>query len=297
MNGKEQQILSEPNLHQKNMKGRELFFYGIIYFSAAITVLVLAVMLFYIVKQGIGKISWEFLLTSPSVLKNNIGIFPNIINTIWIVFLSLLVVTPVGVGAAIYLNEYANSGIFTTVIQFAIQTLSGIPSIIYGLFGAIFFGITLGLDYSIMAGSLTMSIMTLPVMISTVQEALQSVPEGYREGALGLGVTKWYMLRTIILPSALPGMITAVILTIGRIVSESAALIFTAGIGTALPRGLQGWLGHTFQSGATLTVELYQYAANRGDNETAFGIAFVLLVIVLVMNMLTKFLAKIVKKG
>lgn len=297
MNDKQEQLSQQQSLTKKNINGKEIFSYAIIYASSAVTVLILAVMLLYIVKQGIGQISWQFLSTSPSVLQNTIGILPNIINTIFIVFLSLLVVTPIGIGAAIYLQEYAHAGIFIVGIQFAIQTLAGIPSIIYGLFGAIFFGITLGLDYSILAGALTMAIMTLPVMISTVQEALQSVPEGYREGALGLGVTKWYMLRTIILPSALPGIITAVILTIGRIVAESAALIFTAGIGTSLPQGVKGWLGHAFQSGSTLTVELYQYASNRGDNATAFGIAFVLLLIVLVINMLTKLLAKMVKRG
>ena len=167
--------------------------------------------------------------------------------------------------------------------------LSGIPSIIYGLFGSIFFGTTLNLGYSILTGALTLTLMTLPIIVRTTQEALKTVPESYREGALGIGATKWYMIRTIILPSSLPGIVTAVILSIGRIVAESAALIFTAGIATDLPSNI---FGHILRSGSTLTVELYQYAANRGDNNTAFGIALVLVVIVLLINLATKLVSK-----
>jgi phosphate transport system permease protein len=177
----------------------------------------------------------------------------------------------------------------TKAIEFTTETLSGIPSIIYGLFGAIFFGETLRLGYSILTGALTLSIMVLPIIVRTTQEALKTVPYSYREGALGIGAAKWYMIRTIILPSSIPGIVTAVILSIGRIVAESAALIFTAGIATSLPKGL---FSHIFKSGSTLSVELYQYAANRGDNNTAFGIAVVLIIVVLIINLLTKLISK-----
>jgi len=255
---------------------------------AAAVVAVLFYMLAYIMMRGLPNVTWEFLSTAPSALNKTVGILPSIINTLYMIGLTLLIATPIGVGAAIYLNEYAKRGRIVKAIEFTTETLAGIPSVLYGLFGAIFFGMTMKLGYSILAGALTLVIMILPIIVRTTQEALKTVPEPYREGALGVGVTKWYMIRTIILPSSLPGVITAVILAIGRIVGESAALIFTSGIGTNMP---QGFFSHAMESGATLTVQLYTYSA-KGQNESAFGIAAVLVIIVLTINLMTNYMSK-----
>lgn len=262
---------------------------GCVYFCSALTVAILAAMLIYIVIRGVPQISWTFLTSQPSSLKGVYGILPSIINTLYIIAITLLIATPVGVGAAIYLNEYAGTSRklkpVVRFIEFTVETLSGIPSIIYGLFGAIFFGESLHLGYSILTGSLTLTIMVLPVVIRTTQEALKTVPQSFREGALGCGATKWYMIRTIILPSSYSGIITAVILAIGRIVGESAALIFTAGAATNLPKN---WLSHPLSSGATLTVQMYFGVSNGKYVDEGFGIALVLMIIVLCINMLTK---------
>ncbi len=281
------------SIHRRKRRPGDAVLLGLIVLCAGLTVLILAAMLVYIVLKGLPQISWTFLSSKPSVLNGTIGILPSIINTLYIVVITLLIVTPIGVGAAIYLNEYAKKGKLVKIIEFTTETLSGIPSIIYGLFGAVFFGVSLHLGYSILTGALTLTLMTLPIIVRTTQEALKTVPESYREGALGIGATKWYMIRTIILPSSLPGIVTAVILSIGRIVAESAALIFTAGIATNLPTGL---FSHALKSGSTLTVELYQYAANRGDNNTAFGIALVLIVVVLIINLSTKLVSSRLQK-
>ena len=258
-------------------------------FCAALTVMILAAMFVYIVFRGVPQIDWTFLSSRPSSLKGVYGILPGIINTLYIIVITLLIAAPVGVGAAIYLNEYAGTSRklspLVRFIEFTVETLSGIPSIIYGLFGAVFFGETLGLDYSILTGALTMTIMVLPVIIRTTQEALRTVPQSYREGALGCGATKWYMIRTIILPSTYSSIITAVILAIGRIVGESAALIFTAGASTYLP---QNWLTHALSSGATLTVQMYFGVSSGKYVDEGFGIALVLMIIVLCINLLTK---------
>ena len=211
-------------------------------------------------------------------------------NTIYVIVLTLLVAAPVGIGSAIYLNEYAKPGKFIKIIQFTTETLAGIPSIIFGLFGMVFFGNTLGFGYSLLTGSLTLAIMVLPLITRNTQEALKTVPDSYRSGALGMGATKWYMIRTILLPSALPGIVTGVILAIGRIVGESAALLFTAGSGFLLPRTAQGYLTKVLESGGTLTIQLY-LSMSKGQYDIAFGIAVVLLVIVLAINFLTKVLA------
>ncbi|HBU12659.1 MAG TPA: phosphate ABC transporter permease PtsA [Clostridiales bacterium] len=261
---------------------------GIIYFCAILVVAVLFYMLAYIMVRGLPNVTWQFLSTAPSALNKTVGILPGVINTLYMIGITLLIATPIGVGGAIYLSEYAKRGGIVRVIEFTTETLAGIPSVLYGLFGALFFGIAFKLGYSILAGSLTMVLMVLPIIVRTTQEALKTVPEPYREGALGIGATKWYMIRTIILPSALPGVITAIILAIGRIVGESAALIFTSGIGTNMPRG---FFSHMTESGATLTVQLYTYAA-KGQNEYAFGIAAVLVIIVLVINLLTNYMSK-----
>lgn len=259
--------------------------------AAGISVLLLIGILAYVFVKGIGSVNWRFLTTVTSTLNNTVGIAGNIVNTLYIIVITLLIATPVGIGSAIYLNEYAKPGRLVRAIEFTTETLSGIPSIIFGLFGMVFFGNALGLGYSILTGSLTLTLMVLPLITTNTQEALKTVPDSYRSGALGMGATKWYMIRTILLPSAMPGIITGVILAIGRIVGESAALLFTAGSGYLLPKGGMGLLKKIMESGGTLTIQLYLSMA-KAEYSTAFGIAVILLLIVLCINGLTKFLAK-----
>ena len=266
------------------------FLYGCIYLSAAIAVSVLLMIICYVTVRGIGSVSLEFLTTVTSARKGTVGIAGNIVNTLYIIVITLVIATPIGVGSAIYLNEYAKPGKIVRIIEFTTETLSGIPSIIFGLFGSVFFGTTLKLGYSLLTGALTLSLMILPLITRNTQEALRTVPDSYRSGALGIGATKWYMIRTILLPSAMPGIITGVILAIGRIVGESAALLFTAGSGYLLPKA-GGWLSKILQPGGTLTIQLY-LSSSKAEYNVAFGIAFVLLVIVLCINFLTKYLAK-----
>lgn len=280
-------------LKQKRKCGSEKALYACIYTSALLSVLLLLGIIVYVFAKGIHCVNWIFLTTVPSALKGTTGIAGNIVNTIYIVVLTLLIATPIGVGAAIYLNEYAKPGRVVRLIEFTTEILSGIPSIIFGLFGMVFFGTTLGFGYSILTGALTLSIMVLPLITRNTQEALKTVPESYRSGALGIGATKWYMIRTILLPSAMPGIITGIILAVGRIVGESAALLFTAGSGYLLPNaaaGIQGWLSKIMESGGTLTIQLY-LSMSKAQYDTAFGIAVVLLVIVFIINLLTKYLA------
>ena len=201
--------------------------YVLIGLSAGISVALLLGILFYVLGKGAGTISWEFLTTVPSSLKGTFGIAGNLLNTLYIILITLLLATPIGVGSAIYLNEYARPGKLVRFIEFTTETLSGIPSIIFGLFGMVFFGNLFHLGYSILTGALTLTLMVLPLITRNTQEALKTVPESYRTGAMGIGATKWYMIRTVLLPSAMPGIITGVILSIGRIVGESAALLFT----------------------------------------------------------------------
>lgn len=266
------------------------FLYGCIHLSAAIAVSVLLMIICYVTVRGIGSVSLEFLTTVTSARKGTVGIAGNIVNTLYIIVITLVIATPIGVGSAIYLNEYAKPGKIVRIIEFTTETLSGIPSIIFGLFGSVFFGTTLKLGYSLLTGALTLSLMILPLITRNTQEALRTVPDSYRSGALGMGATKWHMIRTILLPSAMPGIITGVILAIGRIVGESAALLFTAGSGYLLPKA-GGWLSKILQPGGTLTIQLY-LSSSKAEYNVAFGIAFVLLVIVLCINFLTKYLAK-----
>ena len=266
------------------------FLYGCIYLSAAIAVSVLLMIICYVTVRGIGSVSLEFLTTVTSARKGTVGIAGNIVNTLYIIVITLVIATPIGVGSAIYLNEYAKPGKIVRIIEFTTETLSGIPSIIFGLFGSVFFGTTLKLGYSLLTGALTLSLMILPLITRNTQEALRTVPNSYRSGALGMGATKWHMIRTILLPSAMPGIITGVILAIGRIVGESAALLFTAGSGYLLPKA-GGWLSKILQPGGTLTIQLY-LSSSKAEYNVAFGISFVLLVIVLCINFLTKYLAK-----
>ncbi|MCR5742874.1 MAG: phosphate ABC transporter permease PstA [Lachnospiraceae bacterium] len=265
--------------------------YALIYLCAGISVVLLAGIIIYVFARGAGQVTFSFLTSVTSVLRGTVGIAGNIVNTVLIILLTMLIATPVGVGAAIYLNEYAKPGRLVNLIEFATETLSGIPSIIFGLFGMMFFGQTLGLGYSLLTGSLTLILMVLPLITRNTQEALKTVPDSYRHGAVGLGAGKWYTIRTILLPSSMPGIITGVILAIGRIVGESAALLFTAGSAKVLPKTLAGMFSKIFHSGGTLTVQLYLSATSEGDFDTAFGIATVLLVLVFIINMVTKRLA------
>ena len=227
--------------------------------------------------------------TASSFLRGTVGIAGNIVNTLLIIVITLFIATLVGVGSAIYLSEYAQPGKVVSFIEFATETLSGIPSIIYGLFGMMFFGKIWG--YSILTGALTLTIMVLPLITRNTQEALKTVPISYRQGSLGIGATKWYMIRTVLLPSAMPGIVTGVILAISRIVGESAALLFTAGSDGKLAKSMAAFFGKIFESGGTLTIELYLRMSN-GEYNVAFGISCILLIIVLVINMLTKVLTK-----
>lgn len=259
--------------------------------AAAFSVVLLIGILAYIFLKGIGSVNLTFLTTVTSTLKGTVGIAGNIVNTLYIIVITLLIATPLGVGSAIYLNEYAKPGKLVRAIEFTTETLSGIPSIIFGLFGMMFFGTGLGLGYSILTGALTLTLMVLPLITRNTQEALKTVPDSYRSGALGMGATKWYMIRTILLPSAMPGVVTGIILAIGRIVGESAALLFTAGSGYLLPKGGMGILKKILESGGTLTIQLYLSMA-KAEYSTAFGIAVILLLIVLFINWITKVLAK-----
>jgi len=260
-----------------------------IWICALLVVVILIGIIFYTLFKGVPHITWQLLSTAPSELYQRVGILPMIINTLYIVIITLLISTPIGICSAIYLNEYAGKNIFVSVIEFTTETLAGIPSIIYGLFGFMFFNIFCKLQYSIISGSLTLTIMVLPTIIRTTQESLKAVPAMYREAALGIGAPKIYMIKTILLPCALPGILTAVILSIGRIVGESAALILTSGFGDKLPKSL---FGHINASGATLTVQLYQYAMRGEDLNITFAIASVLIILILIINYFAKSMAK-----
>lgn len=274
----------------KRVRISDLILKALIYAAASVSILLLAGIMCYTFYRGFSSISLEFLTTVPSTLKGTFGIAGNLLNTLFIVVITLLIATPIGVGSAIYLNEYAKPGKIVRAIEFTTEILSGIPSIIFGLFGMVFFGTTLDLGYSILTGAFTLTLMVLPLITRNTQEALKTVPESYRSGALGMGATKWYMIRTILLPSAMPGIITGIILAVGRIVGESAALLFTAGSGYLLPKTAAGFFDKIFQSGGTLTIQLY-LCMQKAQYDEAFGIALVLLVFVLGINMLTKYLS------
>ena len=280
-------VPGSSSILNKKIRSSDLILTVLIDLAAAFSILLLIAIMGYVFFRGLPQISLSFLTSVPSTIKGTFGIAGNIVNTLYIIILTLLIATPIGVGSAIYLNEYAKPGKIVRLIEFTTETLSGIPSIIFGLFGMVFFGNTLGLGYSILTGSLTLTLMILPLITRTTQEALKTVPDSYRHGALGIGATKWYMIRTILLPSAMPGILTGVILAIGRIVGESAALLFTAGSGYYLPKNL---FGKVLESGGTLTIQLYLFMQKAKYNE-AFGVAVVLLVIVLAINALAKYLS------
>ena len=256
----------------------------LLYASTAVTVLLLVFLIGYIAYRGIPGISWQFLTTAESVLRGTVGILPSICNTLYVVIASLIVVLPLGVGAAIYLTEYARNRRLVAAIEFATETLAGIPSIIYALVGAIVFCETLGLGNTLIAGSLTLVIMTLPTIIRTTQESLKTVPQSYREGSLGLGSGKWHMIRTVVLPSSIDGIVTGCILAIGRIVGESAVLMYTAGLSTMM-QDFSSFQRILEASGSTLTVALYIYAKERADFAVAFSVATILLLLTVLINL------------
>lgn len=274
------------SIYQKRTRIGDNILKVLIYLAAGVAIALLVGIMGYVFVRGLPQVSWQLLSTVQSSLKGTFGILGNIINTIYIIVITLIIAAPIGIGSAIYLNEYAKPGKLVRTIEFTTEILSGIPSIIFGLFGMVFFGMTLKLGYSVLTGSFTLTLMVLPLITRNTQEALKTVPDSYRSGALGIGATKWYMIRTILLPSAAPGILTGVILSIGRIVGESSALLFTAGSGFQLPKNLFGKL---FESSGTLTIQLY-LSMQKAKYDQAFGIAVVLLIIVLVINLLTRFL-------
>ena len=249
--------------------------------AAAITAALVLFLIAYVLVKGLPNVSWTLLSTAPSYLSDRIGILPDLLKTLYIVIATLLIVLPLGVGAAIYLTEYATNRRVIGVIEYAAETLSGIPSIIYGLVGMLFFCQFLNMKTSLLAGALTLVIMNLPTIMRTTQESLKTVPQSYREGAFGLGAGKWRVIRTVVLPGCVDGVITGCILSVGRILGESAALLFTAGFAHAL-NGI--WRG-LHSAGATLTVALYVYAKEQGEFGVAFAIAAILMVLALLINL------------
>lgn len=265
---------------------------GLMWLAAGTTALLVLFLVGYVFLKGIPNLSWELLSTSPSYLEERIGILPDIVNTLYIVLATLLLVLPLGVGAAIYLTEYATNQKLVAVIEYAAETLSGIPSIIYGLVGMLFFCQFLELQTSLLAGALTLVIMNLPTIMRTTQESLKTVPQSYREGAFGLGAGKWRVIRTVVLPGCLDGVITGCILSVGRILGESAALLFTAGFAHALNNMVKG-LG---SAGATLTVALYVYAKEQGEFGIAFAIAAILMILTMLINLAAVLVGNYFKK-
>ena len=263
-----------------------------LYTASGLTAALLIFLIGYIFLRGLPFLSWELLTSQTSYIRNTIGILPNIVNTVYIILVAMVIVLPLGVGAAIYLTEYAGNRRLIAIIEFAAETLTGIPSIIFGLVGMLIFVQLLGLGAGILAGGLTLVIMILPTILRTTQESLKTVPQGYREGALALGAGKWRMIRTVVLPNAVDGIVTGCILAIGRITGESAALLFTAGFGLKL----NGFFKALKTSSATLTVALYVYASEQGKIDVAFAIACILMLLTLLINFSASYAGKKLKK-
>ena len=264
----------------------------LMYLASIVTVSLLIFLIGYILVRGIPYLSWELLTTQTSYLKDTIGIFPNILNTLYLVVLTMVLALPISVGAAIYLTEYAANKKVVAVIEFATETLTGIPSIIFGLVGMLVFTQLFGLKQGILAGALTLVMMIMPTIVRTTQESLKTVPDGYREGARAMGAGKWHTIRTVVLPNAIDGIVTGCILAVGRIVGESAALLFTAGFGLVL----HDFVSSLESSSATLTVALYVYAGERGETDTAFAIALILMILTFIINLGAKLAARKIKK-
>ena len=282
-------------MEQKLSTSRRLYDRGLrvlLWVCAGLTCALLVFLIGYIFYRGLGNITWRLLSSQTSYIKDTIGILPNILNTLYIILVAMLIVLPLGVGAAIYLTEYASNHKVVALIEFAAETLTGIPSIIFGLVGMLFFVQKMGLAPGILAGGLTLVIMILPTIVRTTQESLKTVPQSYREGALGLGAGKWHMVRTVVLPNAIDGIVTGCILAVGRIVGESAALLFTAGFGLIL----NDFFTALQSSSATLTVALYVYANERGETGVAFAIAAILMVLTFLINLAANFAGRKLKK-
>ncbi len=273
-------------------KAKDWALQGIMYLCAGITCALLIFMIGYIFYRGIPHLTWQLLSTQTSYLQGTIGILPNILNTIYIIIVSMVIVVPLGVCAAIYLTEYAANKKIVRLISFATETLTGIPSIIFGLVGMLFFIQILGIRQGILAGGLTLVVMVLPTIISNTTESLKTVPDSYREGSLALGSGKWHMVRTVVLPNSIDGIVTGCILAIGRIVGESAALLFTAGFGLVL----NDFFASLTSSSATLTVALYVFASERGEIGVAFAIAAILMILTFILNFAANLAAKKLKR-
>ncbi len=274
----------------------------LLYAAAALICALLAFLIGYILYRGVPNLSWQFLSSEESVINDIQGILPAIVNTFYVIFWTLIIILPLGVGSAIYLTEYATNRKLVSVIEFATETLSGMPSIIFALVGMMVFCQTLGLGTSLIAGAFALVMMTLPTIIRTTQESLKTVPQSYREGSLALGSGKWHMIRTVVLPSSIDGIVTGCILAIGRIVGESAVLMFTAGMGMRMANFGGDSIGEFFSNffgaaGSTLTVSLYVYAKERADFDEAFAVAVVLLAIAFLINLAAKFAGKKLKKN
>lgn len=264
----------------------------LMWLSVGLAALLVLFLLGYILFKGVPHITWELISTKPSYISERIGILPDILNTVYIIFATLVLVIPLGAGAAIYLTEYAKNKKLVEIIEYAAETLSGIPSIIYGLVGMLFFCTFLNLQTSLLAGALTLVIMNLPTVMRTTQESLKTVPQSYREGAFGLGAGKWRVIRTVVLPGCIDGVITGCILSVGRILGESAALLFTAGFA----HELYGLFDGLSNSGSTLTVALYFYAKEQGEFDIAFAVAAILMILTLVINLVATLVSRYFRK-
>jgi len=283
----------EDKISEKR-KFKNMLLNALVYLCAGIIVLMLTGIIGYIFYRGLPKLSLDFLTSAPSLLNDTVGILPNILNTIYIILMTLVIVLPLGIGTAIYLNEYAENKKLVGVIELATETLSGIPSIIYGLVGMLIFVQFCSLGTSLAAGALTLVIMTLPTIIRTTQESLRTIPNSYREGSLALGAGKWHMIRTVVLPNAVDGIVTGCILSVGIIVGESAELMFTAGMANNIVYLFESFLPE--KAGSTLSVALYMYAKERGEFETAFTIALILILLTFIINISAKFAGRALRK-
>lgn len=283
-------------MKQKTISPSRKFYIGTMKFlmmlCAGVTCVITAFIIIFVLVKGVPCISWNLVSTKPSYLGGNIGILPDILNTLYMIFATLIVVLPVGAGAAVYLNEYAKSKRMVKIIEYAAETLSGIPSVIFGLVGMLFFCQFLDMKTSLAAGAMTLVIMNLPTVMRTTQESLKTVPQSYREGALALGAGKWRVIRTVVLPGCIDGVVTGCILSVGRILGESAALLFTAGFA----HSLNGLINGLKSSGCTLTVALYVYAKEQGEFDVAFAIAAILMIMTLIINFLADFLGRMFKR-
>lgn len=283
-------------MEKQTISGKRKFYIGtlrfLMYLSAAITCGLVLFIVIYVLIKGIPNISWELLSTQPSYMDKSIGILPDILNTLYIIIAALLIVIPIGAGAAVYLTEYAKNKKIVAIIEYTAETLSGIPSIIFGLVGMLFFCEFMDMKTSLIAGALTLVIMNLPTIMRTTQESLKTVPQSYREGAFGLGAGKWRTIRTVVLPGCIDGIITGCILSVGRILGESAAFLFTAGSAHVI----NGFFHALGAPGSTLTVALYFYAKERGEFGVAFAIAAILMILTLLINLLAAFVGAVFKK-